>query len=156
MESSRDDELMADPPASDHHLGRFAGYRAADRLRRRITIAMVVAVIASVVAVYFYIRQLQRERAPIYAAPLPPGTDFSGRSRTMTWSSGKARLALTREPPGIDTIALPDRIIRLAEGAESAELRVDVVDGRTVERTLIRGQIREEPVDAAARPLSPP
>lgn len=146
MEGNRDDELLADPPMGDHHLGRFADYQAADRLRRRIVIAVLVTLAAGVVGVILYLRHLHQLRAPVYTVPLPEGTDVSTRPRVLTWSGGKARFALAREAPALEALELPDRVLRLADGCESAEVRVWVEAGRTVEVTVIRGEVRQEPL----------
>ena len=144
MDGSRDDELLADPPLGDHHLGRLAGYQAGERARRRRVLALAAGVVVVVIGGVLYLRHAYLHRPPVYTVPLPPGTDIAARPRTLTWTGGRGHFALTREPPGLAELELPDRIIRLADGAESAEVRVDVQDGRTIERTLLRGEIREE------------
>lgn len=142
--SSRDDELMADPPRGDHHLGRFAGYSAAHRVRRRIVSVLVLAGVASIVAYQQYAAYLTHK----YEHPfeLPPGTDTSTRPRALHWSDGEARLGLSREPPSVEAIHLPDKTIRLADGCDHAQVRVDVIDGRTVAVETLVGEIVEVPL----------
>jgi len=139
------DQLLDDPPDTDYHRGRFAGYEAGSRVRRFVFIGLALSSIAAVIAGYWYITYLHANRTPQHAVPLPEGTDTSKRSRTMTWSSGQARLGLTREPPGLLAIELPDRTIRLAPDCDSAQVRLDVVDGKTVQMTVLFGDIVEEP-----------
>ena len=70
----------------------------------------------------------------------------------MAWSGGKARLGLDRQPPGILAIELPDRTLRLAEGSDQAQLKLEVRDGKTVELKVLFGAIVEE-LGPGARPL---
>jgi hypothetical protein len=137
------DELLDDPPRGDHHLGRFAGYQAARKVRRRMVIVLLAGIAAAVIAYVQYTRWLQYERHHPYA--LPEGVDASDRPREMTWTGGKARLGLSAEPPGLEVIHLPDRDIRLAEGCERAQLKLDVQDGKTVAIEVVSGEIVEEP-----------
>jgi len=137
------DQLLEQLPETDHHRGRFAGYEAGARVRRFIVIALALASVGAVIAGYMYITYLHDNRTPVHAVPLPEGTDISQRPRTMTWSSGKARLGLTREPPGLLEIELPDRVIRLAEGCDSAQVRLNVDNGRTVEMIVLFGEVDE-------------
>ncbi|HGG56506.1 MAG TPA: hypothetical protein ENK31_01785 [Nannocystis exedens] len=139
------DQLLDRLPETDHHRGRFAGYEAGTGARRFILIALVLASIGAVVAGYMYITYLHNNRTPVHAVPLPEGTDISKRPRTMTWSSGKARLGLTREPPGLLEIELPDRLIRLAEGCDSAQVRLNVENGKTIEMIVLFGEVDELP-----------
>lgn len=137
------DELLDDPPRGDHHLGRFAGYQAARKVRRRMVIVLIAGCVAAVIAYVQYTRWLQYERYHPYT--LPEGVDTSDRPREMTWSSGKARLGLSAEEPGVEVIHLPDRDVRLAEGCEHAQLKVDVEDGKTITLEVISGDIVEIP-----------
>ncbi|MCB9704595.1 MAG: hypothetical protein H6711_22110 [Myxococcales bacterium] len=143
--NARDDELLADPPETDFHLGRLGGYRAAGRMRSLLAVGFAVATVAAIAAGYYYITYLQEHRTPVHAVPLPEGSDLEGRPRTMTWSGGKARLGLTREPPGLLEIELPDRTLRLADGCDSAQVRVNVDGGRTVEVTVLFGEVDQVP-----------
>jgi hypothetical protein len=142
------DQLLDDLPDTDYNLGRFAGYQAGSGVRRFVFIGLGLAAIGAVIAGYFYITYLHENRTPVHAVPLPEGTDISERPRVMSWSSGKARLGLTREPPGLLAIELPDRVLRLADGCDSAQVRLNVVDGETVEMTVLFGVVDEEPIKA--------
>lgn len=140
--SARLDELLADPPPGEYNRGRFGGYADGSRGRRIMGIIAVVTIIASILGAYAIITHLQsRKPIPIHDAPLPEGTDAIGRPRTIAWSSGKARLALSRDPPGADVIELPDREIRLAEGCDAAQLNVEVVDGEVKKLKVLYGEV---------------
>ena len=145
--TSRDlDQLLDEPPRGEHHLGRFGGYVAGRRVRRGIAIAFALCALAMVTA--FVQHQLElRDR---YAAAeykrlhpwkLPAGTDTSSRSRDFHWSSGKMRIALSREAPGIERIVLPDKVITLAPGVDSAQIKFEVVDGRTLGIKILSGDV---------------
>ncbi|MCA9714618.1 MAG: hypothetical protein H6713_10615 [Myxococcales bacterium] len=140
----RDDELLVTPPFGDHHLGRLGGYRSGVRQRRRLSIALGVALVGSMIAGFYYLRYLEQYRA-YDVFELPPDAELEGRPRVMTWSDGKARFGLHRAPPGVHTIELPDRTVRLADGCERAQIRVNIVDGKTVELTVITGDVTETP-----------
>lgn len=141
---ARDDELLADPPRDGYHFGRLDGYREGARSRRYLHGAIVFSLVGSVVAGYLYVRHLQESRGYAFFR-LPEGTDFSDRSRVMEWSTGRARLGLHREPPGVDTILLPDRVLRLADGCDQAQIRVEVHDGRTTSLVFLTGEVTQEP-----------
>ncbi len=140
----RRDELLADPPDDDYHLGRFAGYRRARRVRLALTGAAVLCGAAAMVAGSYYVDYLQEKSQRTPYLQLPPGTDFSDRSRTITWSSGQVRLAMHREPPGATAIELPDRILYLAQESRSAQVKVRIVDGKTEEVVVLFGKVIEE------------
>jgi hypothetical protein len=44
----------------------------------------------------------------------------------------------------VEAIVLPDRVLRLAEGCDHAQVKVNVVDGQTVELKIITGEIVSE------------
>ena len=140
--SDRDDELMDNPPVGAYHRGRLEGYRQGGRMRL-ILAALVLVFIAGGVALVVYI---VRNRPPEHAQQfeLPPGSDIDGRTRTMTWTGGKARLGLDRKPPGVMEISLPDRTLRLADGSDQAQIQVDVADGKTVALKVLFGDVVEE------------
>jgi hypothetical protein len=152
--SERDDELLADPPPSDYNRGRLAGYEAGRRARMILLAGLGVLLVATTVGWYVY----ATAEPPPPAAPkqfqLPPGTDVAARPRTMTWSEGKARLGLSREAPGVDTIELPDRTLRLPEGADKALFNVVVEAGKTTALDVVSGQVAEE-LKPGAAPLLP-
>lgn len=141
----RGDELLADPPTDeDYHLGRFAGYRRAGRVRRNMTIAGLGVTVIAVVAGSYYASYLQQKAQRVPYLQLPPGSDLENRPRTITWSSGQVRLGMHREPPGVTAIDLPDRILHLAEESRSAQVKVKVVDGKTEQVVVLFGKVIEE------------
>ena len=146
----RDDELMADPPPAHYNRGRLGGYAAGAGMRRVFIGLVVVLVTAGVLVVSWWARTRPPEHPQQFQ--LPAGTDLDARPRTMAWSGGKARLGLDRQPPGILAIELPDRTLRLAEGSDQAQLKLEVRDGKTVELKVLFGAIVEE-LGADALPL---
>jgi hypothetical protein len=143
-------ELMADPPETGVG-GGFEGYRAGRRMRR---VLFGIVALAVPIAIYSGIRirhdQAERRRseearrltgAPTYQ--IAEGGE--ARSRELVWTSGAARLGLSREPPGVDTIILPDRVLTLGEGTDHAQLKVEVRDGKTVELEVLFGVVVEGP-----------
>lgn len=140
--SDRDDELMRDPPPGEHHLGRFAGYAAARRIRRVLIACLAVLVVGTMFAWYRWARRGDEPTA-LRQFELPAGTDTSERPRVLAWSQGKARLGLTREPPGVDTIELPDRTLKLKDGSDMAQFKVVVEDGKTTAIEPVSGEIVE-------------
>jgi len=143
----RDDELMTDLPPAHYSRGRLGGHAP---MRRLFFALLTILVIGGVLLVSWWVRN----RPPIHAQQfqLPAGTDLDARPRTMAWSGGKARLGLDRQPPGIIAIELPDRTLRLAEGSDQAQLKVEVREGKTVELKVLFGAVVEE-LAADARPL---
>jgi hypothetical protein len=148
--SPRDDELMDNPPVGTYNRGRFEGYRQGSRMRLLLAALVVVFIAGGVALVAWYVRTRPPEHAKQFE--LPPGSDIEGRTRTMTWSGGAARLGLDRTPPGVMEIALPDRTLRLAEGSDQAQMKVDVKDGKTVAIKVLFGEVVEE-LGPGARPL---
>jgi hypothetical protein len=152
--SARDDELMRDPPAGEHHLGRFAGYAAARRVRRVLIACLALLVAGTVFAWYRWARRGE-EPATLRQFELPAGTDTSERPRVFTWSEGKARLGLSREPPGVDTVELPDRTLKLKDGSDMAQFKVVVENGKTTALEPVSGEIVEVLHPGAAPLLKP-
>jgi hypothetical protein len=138
----RDDELLADPPVGEHHRGRLAGYQAGARMRLVLLGLVVVFIAGGVGLVAWWVRTREPPHAQQYQ--LPPGTDLSTRPRTLVWSAGEARLGLDRSPPGVLEIQLPDRMLRLADGSDQAQLKVEVVDGKTTALKVVFGEVVEE------------
>jgi hypothetical protein len=137
----RDDELLRDPPKLEHG-GRLAGYAAGSRMRRVIAALVVVFVAGGVALLVWFTRT--REPAHVQQFQLPEGSEMSSRPRTMVWSGGPARLGLDRAPPGLLAVELPDRTLRLADGCDQAQFKVDVEDGRTKTVKVIFGDVVEE------------
>ena len=142
------DELLIDPPPVPAG-GSFAGYRAG-RWTRVAFGLVIVGAIAGAVATYRLVRAKQEaeRNAPIIPTyALADGEDASVRPRQLVWSSGPARLGLAREAPGVEEIVLPDRRVRLADGCDHAQIKVDVVGDRTVSLKVVVGDIVELPLD---------
>lgn len=155
----RSDELLDDPPQGEHHLGRLAGYRAGRPMRRRLAIIMGAAtVIIVVIAVKMqwdmHVERQAAEYRRLHPWSLPAEAQSEPRPRTISWSSGKARLALQREAPGAQRIELPDRIIELAEGSDHAQVKFEVRDGKTVAFKVLSGDIVMLHPDGT--PMAPP
>lgn len=146
----RDDELMSVLPPADYNRGRLGGYAAGAPMRRLFYALIVVFVISGVLLVSWWARN--RPNTHPQQFQLPAGTDLDARPRTMAWSGGKARLGLDRQPPGILSIELPDRTLRLAEGSDQAQLKVEVRNGKTVELKVLFGAVVEE-LATDAQPL---
>lgn len=149
----RDDELLADPPKLDHG-GRLAGYAAGARMRYLLFGLVVVLVAGGVALVVWY----TRTREPTHAQQfqLPEGSELSSRPRTMVWSGGAARLGLDRTPPGLLAIELPDRTLRLADGCDQAQFKVEVEDGQTTKLKILFGEVVEELAPGARPKIKPP
>ncbi len=146
----RDDELMDNPPVGDYHRGRLEGYRQGGRMRIILFLLVIGFIAGGVALMVWYVRNRPPEHAQQFE--LPPGSDLDARPRTMTWTGGKARLGLDRKPPGITAIELPDRTLRLAEGSDQAQMKVDVEDGKTKDLRIIFGEVVEE-LGPGAQPL---
>ena len=136
------DELLADPPEDGVGAGAFAGYVRSRRVRWFVAGFLAFGFIGAVYAGNWYTdyvrKQARRGIKPEYDAP---PTNVSAEDRVMHWDSGPARLGLSREPPGVNLIVLPDRELRLHEGYDSAQLSVRVEDGRTVKLKVLTGRI---------------
>ena len=146
----RDDELMDNPPVGDYHRGRLEGYRQGGRMRMVLVLLVIGFVAGGVALMVWYVRTRPPEHAQQFE--LPPGSDLDARPRTMTWTGGKARLGLDRKPPGILAIELPDRTLRLANGSDQAQMKIEVEDGKTTALRVIFGEVVEE-LGPGARPL---
>ena len=146
----RDDELMDNPPVGDHHRGRLGGHQKGRRMRLIFGVVLVALIAGGVAVMVWYVRNKPPEHSSQFE--LPAGSDLEGRPRVMTWTGGKARLGLDRKPPGVLEIALPDRTLRLAEGSDQAQMKIDVEDGKTVALKVIFGDVVED-LAPGARPL---
>lgn len=151
---NRDDELLADPPVGDHHRGRLAGYEAGRGARRLLIAGILVGLVGTSAAWFWYVTREPPPPRP-RQFQLPEGTDLSSRPRVFTWSEGKAQLGLSREPPGVDTVELPDRTLRLAPGSDLARFKVVVTSGATASLDVLAGEVVEE-LKPGASPLLPP
>jgi hypothetical protein len=144
----RDDELLPDPPKGEFG-GRLAGYAAGTPMRRLLFALVVVFVAGGVALLVWFTRTREPEHPQQFQ--LPPGSELSERPRTMVWSSGSARLGLDREPPGLLAVELPDRTLRLADGSDRAQFKVDVEGGKTRTVKVLFGEVVEE-LAPGARP----
>lgn len=148
----RDDELLPDPPKLEHG-GRLAGYAAGSGMRKLLFALVVIFVAGGVGLVVWF----TRNREPVHPEQfqLPPGSELSERPRTMVWTGGAARLGLDREPPGLLAIELPDRTLRLADGCDQAQFKVDVEGGQTRQVKVLFGEIVEELAPGAKPRIKP-
>lgn len=149
------DELLSDPPNVAPG-GSIAGYRAG----RWTRVAFALVIVAAAGGAFAVYRSIQARREAERNAPVVPtyaisdDADAASRPRQLVWSSGPARLGLARDPPGVEEIVLPDRRIRLADGCDHAQIKVDVVGDRTVSLKVVVGDIVQLPVTEDRR--SPP
>lgn len=156
------DELLVDPPAGPRG-GSIAGYRAG-RWTRAAFAVVVLAVLGGGIGLYRWIRtqaEAKRHAPVIPSYATAQGDDLTTRPRQLVWSSGPARLGLSREPPGVEEIVLPDRRIRLADGSDHAQIKVEVVGDRTTSLKVLAGDIVQLPLEEArgsqpARPATGP
>ena len=118
------------------------GYRDGSRVRRKIYIGLVGGAAIAVLAGHWYARHLEHERKnPTAHYTVANGAEDEVRPRSLTWNDGFARLALSRDPPGVNQIVLPDRTIKLADGVDTAQVKIKVVDGKTVQLKVLSGDI---------------
>lgn len=145
--------LLLDPPATDVHLGRLAGYDAGRRVRRVIAAVSVLGCLGAALGYVLYTRHAAYAR--LHPFELPEGTDVAALTDTLHWSSGSARFTLKREVPGVRAIILPDRVLELAEGCDRARLVVDVGDDTVIE--VLSGQVIQRPrANASPTPAPAP
>jgi hypothetical protein len=147
----RDDELLDELPATDHHLGGFAGWRAS-RWQRWVVGAVLGAVV--IIGIVVLIQNHREERqARLHPHPELEATITPGTPREMTYVDGKFRVMISREAPAVNLVHLPDRDITLARGAERASFKVEIRDGTTVALEVLTGEIVETLTRADAEPL---
>lgn len=152
----RDDELLDELPETDHHLGRFAGWRAARRSRLIVGGGLSLAGLAAVIAFVVHTRELRYAR--LHPLPELEATIAPGTSREMTISEGQMRVQLAREPPSINLLHLPDRDITLAPRVDKVQFKVEVREGQTVRLKILTGDaddLRETLTAPGARALLP-
>lgn len=139
------DELLEAPPEGEAPLGSIAAYRAGSKTRRWVFGTLIVGTISALFIGRWYMNHLDEQRhhqPPVYTVD-PELLDEL--TREVHWDSGTARLGLSREPPGVEAIVLPDRVLRLAEGHDHAQVKVTVVDGRTEDIKVLVGRIVQHP-----------
>lgn len=140
------DELLPADEAPPAEGGSLQGYKAGSRTRRWIYGGLGIGALLAIVIGQLYVRWLDHKRHnPTPEYELAPGTEDEVRPDTIEWTSGFARLGLSRTEPVIEAIILPDRVLRLAEGSDHAQVKVNVVDGKTVQLKIITGEIVSEP-----------
>lgn len=149
--SARDDELLDEIPATDHHLGRFAGWRA---LRwPRWVVGGALAIVAIVGVVLLLQHRHEERQARLHPMPELEATITPGSPRAMTYADGKFRVMLSAEAPAVNLVHLPDRDITLARGEERASFKVEVRDGETIRLEVLTGEIVETLTRDDAEPL---
>lgn len=148
---ARDDELLADPPAQDYHLGQFAAWRAHQKVRWFIGGSLIAAVVAGAVVLVLHTREIRHEK--LHPLPEVEATITPDTPRDMTLSDGSMRVGLGREPPAVNVVHLPDRDITLARGSDKAQVKVEVRDGKTVHLKVLTGEVVETLTDPDATPL---
>ena len=149
-----DDELLADPPESPRG-GSIEGYRAGSRTRRWVFGVLVVVMIGAVYGGTTWIRRVEEQRRQVTPSyDIDPETAATA-PRELYWSTGIARLGLSREAPGVEAIVLPDRVLRLADGCDHAQVKVEVRDGRTVRVEVLVGEIVQQPLTAPPGSAAP-
>lgn len=137
----REDELLADPPETGVG-GMFEGYRRGARARWMLWGASLLGV-GLVTAGILWARRASEVR-PNYA--LVDTAEVREDDRVLHWATeGEARLGLTREPPGVHTLILPDRIVRLADDQDHAQVLVRIENGETRAIKTLTGRVHTEP-----------
>ncbi len=146
------DELLVDPP-SVPTVGPLTGYRDGTKLRRRVYLGLVLGVGGAALGGRWYVQHLEEQRRiPLPEYQLAEGAADEDRPNAMMWTSGMARLGLTRQEPGVRAIVLPDRIVTLAPDCDHAQIKVDVRDGVTVRLDVVVGEIQQRKRKAGNTP----
>jgi hypothetical protein len=148
---ARDDELLDELPATDHHLGGFAGWRALRWPRWVVGGVLAFVVIVGVVVLIKHRLDLRREL--LHPLPEVEATIAPGTPREMTYANGKFRVMISREAPAVNLVHLPDRDITLARGEERASFKFEVRDGKTIALEVLTGEIVETLTRDDAEPL---
>lgn len=149
----RDDELLTEVPAHDYHLGQFAGWRATRKVRWFVAGTLGASMLVGLVVLI--VHTLQARHAELHPMPELEATIAPGTPRDMSLADGSMRVGLSREPPGVNILHLPDRDITLARGVDKAQFKVEVRDGKTVRLKVLTGEIVETLTDPEATALLP-
>jgi hypothetical protein len=151
------DELLTEIPEGEAP-GSIDGYRAGSRMRLWIFGGLIVGTIGLGIAAHQWVEHLEDERATIVPHYIVDEESAARAVRELHWAEGPARLGLSREPPGVEVIVLPDHEIRLADGHDHAQVKVLVRDGKTVDIKVLSGKIELKEVEAPtpAEPATPP
>jgi hypothetical protein len=147
----RDDELLDDLPPTDHHLGRFGGWRAARKVRWVVGITLGLALLAAAIA--FLWRSHELKQARLHPLPEVEATIAPGTPREITYTDGSFRVAISRDAPAVNLVHLPDRDITLGRWAEKAQFKVEIRDGKTLKIKVLTGEIVETLTSPDAVPL---
>jgi hypothetical protein len=155
---ARDDELLDDLPETDHHLGRFAGWRATRQVRVFVGAALGIALIVGVTMFVMHTQALRVQEEEVRQRRLHPSPELEaaitpGTPREMTVSDGSMRVGLAQAAPAINVLHLPDRDITLAPGIEKAQFKVEVVGGKTTKLVVLTGEVVETLTRPDAAPL---
>jgi len=136
------DELLADPP-QNRLPDSMTAYRDGTSVRRKIYLGLAGGVAIALVAGIAYARHVAFELDnPTAHYTVAEGAEDEIRPREFVWSNGYGWLSLSRAPPGVNKIVLPDRTIELADGFDTAQLKVNVVDGKTVLLKVMTGDVQ--------------
>jgi hypothetical protein len=147
----RDDELLTELPPHDYHLGQFAGWRATRKLRWFVGGTLGATLLVGVIVLIVHTREFRQQK--LHPLPEVEATITPGTPRDMSLSEGSMRVGLSREPPGINILHLPDRDVTLARGSDKAQFKVEIRAGKTVRLQVLTGEIVETLTDPEAVPL---
>jgi hypothetical protein len=149
-----DDELLAEIPEGGEP-GSIDGYVEGARVRRWIFGVLLVGTIGAAFGARQYIKHLEEERKKIVPEYVVDEESAARAVREFHWGDGPARLGLSREPPGVERIVLPDREIVLAEGYDHAQVNVDVRNGKTIKLKVLTGKIKQTPTSPSPTATAP-
>jgi hypothetical protein len=138
------DELLTEIPQGGTP-GSIAAYRSGSRVRRWVFGLLIVGTIGAAVAGHQYFKWLERQRVIVRPEYVVDEEASADAVRAFHWDDGSARLGLSREPPGVEVIVLPDREIRLADGHDHAQVNLTVRDGKTIKLKVLSGKIVQTP-----------
>jgi hypothetical protein len=147
----RDDELLTELPPHDYYLGHFAGWRATRKLRWFVGGTLGATLLVGVIVLIVHTREVRHHK--LHPMPEVEATITPGTPRDMSLSEGSMRVGLSREPPGINILHLPDRDVTLARGSDKAQFKVEIREGKTARLQVLTGEIVETLTDPEAVPL---